>query len=213
MDGESVRANQEAAGIPDSRPFITSEEERVPSGVDKILRCHINGVPISQLNLPPEVLAALDYYATDEGVREKNARPQTREPSGVELGDDAWNKALQQRKDDVKQRDLNSYDARDPFLEVAKEYAQPGMRPKFLSEKTARDGDNRDYTIVTKPNGDPVKVRGMILGLIPEELAVAKMKHYQRRGGEMLKQLDQKYKQEGGSTAVSDQDSKDLDSR
>lgn len=205
MKNEEKRKNQEAAGIPDSKPFVTPEEERVESGVDKMLSAHINGVLISSLNLDPQVLAALDYYATDEGIAEKNARPNAREASGIEQGAGPWEKSLQQKRDDVIERGYDSYEARDPLREVAEQYAVPGMRPKFLSEKKTKDGGNRDYQVVKQENGDPVKVRGMILGHIPERVAIARNKHYQQRGGQLLKQLEQKYKEEGGPTAVSDQ--------
>jgi hypothetical protein len=197
---------QSAGGIGDSKVFVAPEDQRVPSGVDRMMAAHINGQLISDLNLGPEVLAALDWYATDEGIAEKNARPNVVEPSGIELGADGFTKALQQKKDDVLERGYDSYEARDPLREVAEQYAKPGMRPKFLSEKKTKDGGNRDYEIVKDAKGDPVKVRGMLLGHIPETMAVARNRHYQRRGGELLKQLNEKYKSEGGPTAVSDQD-------
>lgn len=205
MKNDEKRQRQEEAGIPDSKAFVAPEAERVPSGVDRILACHINGALISTLNLDPQVLAALDYFSTDEGIAEKNARPNVREPSGIEQGEGPWEKALQQKRDDVLDRKYDSYEARDPLREVAEQYAQPGMRSKFLSEKKTKDGGNRDYEVVKQANGDPVKVRGMLLGHIPERVAVARNKHYQQRGTQLLKQLDEKYKQEGGPTAVSDQ--------
>lgn len=205
MKSEDKRKAQEAAGIPDSQPFIVPEEERVASGEDRMMACHINGVAIRDLNLAPEVIAALPYDATDEGAAERNARPNVREPSGVELGADDFDKALQEKRDDVKDRGKDTYESRDPLREVAAQYAVPGMRSRFLSEKKTKDGGNKDYEIVKQANGDPVKVRGMLLGHIPERVAVSRNKHYQERGEQLLKQLDEKYKSEGGPTAVSDQ--------
>jgi|SRR5215467_2746480 len=199
MKGDEIRANQEAAGIPDSKPFIEPQE----NAITRMEELHINGVLIKDLKLEAPVLAALDYYATDEGMAEKNA---TRaEPSGVTVGAEPWDKSLQQKRDDVKERGYNTYEARDPLREVAEEYAQPGMRARYMSQKKLKDGGNRDYKVVKQPNGDPVMVRGMVLGHIPEEVAVARNKYYQRRGNDLLKQLNEKYLNEGGPTAKSDQ--------
>ncbi len=202
MKSEEKRAKQEAAGIPDSRMFNDPETASLPNKMDGY---HINGVLIGELGLRPEILAALDYYATDEGVAEKNARPMVREASGVELGQDPFHKALEQKRDDVLERDYESYAARDPLREVADEYAVPGMRSKFLNAKKTLNGGNRDYQVVRQANGDPVKVQGMLLGHIPEGLAASRNRHYQSMGGEKLKQIADKFKAEGGPTAVADQ--------
>src|SRR5215467_1557569 len=159
---EEIRANQEAAGIPDSRPFINAEPQE--NAITRIEACHINGVLVKQLNLDPQVLAALDYWQTDEGIAEKNARPNVVEPSGITAGPDEWDKSLKEKREDVLERGYESYEARDPLRDVAEQYAQPGMRAKFLSQKKIKDGSNRDYQVVKQANGDPVMVRGMVLG-------------------------------------------------
>lgn len=200
---ERKRLAQEVAGIPDSKPFIAEETAQQ---VSRIETCHINGVAIADMNLDPQVLAALDYLMTDEGIAEKNSRPDVREPSGVTLGQDPFSKALQQRKDDVRDRGFDTYESRDPLKEVADRHAVPGMRPKFLSQARLKDsGGPGDYTIVKDANGDPVKVKGMVLGHIPEDRARARNKHFASRGNKLLNEIGEKYKQEGGSTAVADQ--------
>jgi len=204
MKNEEKRARQEAAGIPDTPLNISMEE--LPTGETRILQAHINGVLVADLNLPANVIAALDWYATDEGMLERNSRPNVREPSGVSLGQDEFGKALQQRRDDVKELGKPLYQSRDPLKEVADRYAQPGMRPKFLSaQKVKEGGGTGDYVVVKDAKGDPVKVKGMILGHVPEEIAVARNAHYRERGNQLLKQIGEKYKAEGGATAVSDQ--------
>jgi len=196
---EQKRQNQELAGIPDSRPFVADESTRLESGVDRILKCHINGALIADLNLDPQVLSALDYNATDEGVAEFNARPDVREPSGVTIGKGPFEKALDQRRDDVRERDINLYEARDPLKEVADRYAQPGMRPKFLSAgKVKESGGTGDYEVIKDGRGDPVKVKGMVLAHMPEERARARNKHYRGRNDQLLKQIEQSHQAEGG---------------
>jgi hypothetical protein len=171
-----------------------------------MLNCHINGVRIRELNLEPQVLAALDYWGTDEGIAERNARPNVRPPSGVELGRDGFDKALEQRRDDVKGRDMEMYEARDPLKEVADRYVKPGMKPKFLSPARIKDaGGVGDYQVVKDENGDPVRVKGMVLGEMPVKRAEARNRHFRERGNQMLRQIGEEYKNSGGKMAVSDQ--------
>ncbi|MBZ5578246.1 MAG: hypothetical protein LAP40_16915 [Acidobacteriia bacterium] len=204
--GSKTRANQELAGIPDSRPFVAPEAERPEAGVDRILKCHIKGQLISTLDLDPQVLSALDYYSTDEGMAERENRPMAREASGIRLAADGFDKSLQQRRDDVKVRDMDTYQARDPLKEVADAHARPGFTPKFLSEKKVKEnGSTGDYEVAKDANGDPVKVRGMVLGHAPNERVKARNRHFRERGNQALRQIGEQYKREGGSTAVIDQ--------
>lgn len=203
IKSEEKRQRQEAAGIPDSRPFVTSEAEHVESGSDRMLACHINGVAIAELNLGPEVIAALDYYATDEGMAERNARPMVREPSGIEQGAGPFAKALEQKRDDVLDRDMDLYQARDPFKEVADAFVGPGMRAKMLSANKLKRGGNGDHQVVKYPAGhphagDPVMVEGMVLGEMPERRAIARNKHYQNKTADLLAQIEGKHRQAGG---------------
>lgn len=204
--GNKLRANQAAAGIPDSKPFTAPENERTEAGVDRILKCHINGQLVSSLNLEPQVLAALDYYGTDEGMAERQAHPMAREASGIALGAEPWNKALEERRDDVKERGMDTFEARDPLKEVADAHAVPGMKPKFLSERRIREnGSTGEYQVVKDAKGDTVKVRGMVLGHIPVERAESRNKFYREKGKRLLKEIGEQYQREGGATAVADQ--------
>lgn len=204
--GNKTRANQERAGIPDSKPHIMAAADRPEAGVDRLLKCHIKGVPISQLDLGPEVLSALDYYATDEGIAEKENAPNARPSSGITLGKDPFAKSLDEKRNDVKNRGIDLAKARDPLKEVADKYAEPGMHPKFMSARRVQEnGGTGDYEVVKDENGDPVKVKGMILGHAPEELVEARQKQQVGRSTELIKQIGEQYKREGGETAVADQ--------
>lgn len=204
--GNRTRANQEEAGIPDSRPFIASEADRPEAGVDRLLKCHIKGVLVSDLDLDPAVLSALDYYATDEGIAERENAPNARPSSGITLGADPFAKTLEEKRDDVKVKGMDLGEARDPLREVADRHAKPGMHPKYLSpRRVTENGGTGDYEVVKKENGDPVKVKGMVLAHIPEDLAKKRQRQNQERGNQLLKQISEQYKREGGSTAVADQ--------
>lgn len=196
---------QSAGGVGKSKIFGGTPHQE-GTGVDHIRECHINGVLIAEMNLEPHILGVLDYWATDEGIQEKNSRPNVREASGVSLGADGFDKSLHQRRDNVKEDGMELYQARDPLKEVADRFAVPGMRAKFLSASKIKEGSGTgDYEIVKDKAGDPVRVRGMVLGHVPEAMAKARNLHYQQKSATMLKQIGEKYKAEGGKTAVADQ--------
>ena len=67
-----------AGGFGPSKTFNCAEGSLGVSAVDRMLQYHINGVQIGEMNLDPAVLSALDFFATDEGIAEKNARPNVR---------------------------------------------------------------------------------------------------------------------------------------
>jgi hypothetical protein len=194
-----------AGGIGDSKIFCAPNAEK-DAARERMLDCHINGVAIRELNLEPQVFAVLDYWATDEGIEERNARPNVRPPSGVELGREPFNKALEQRKDDVRDRGMETYEARDPLKEVAERYVGKGMKPKFLSPARIKDaGGVGDYQVVKDENGDPVRVKGMVLAEMPIARAEARNRHFRERGNKMLRQIGEEYQNSGGKMAVSDQ--------
>lgn len=195
-----------AGGIGESKIFCAPEETRLPGGVDRILKCHIDGVKVSDLNLAPQVLSALDYFMTDEGIKERENAPMARPSSGITLGADGFDKALQQRRDDVKERDMALFEARDPMKEVADAHAVPGMKAKFLSASRVKEnGGTGIFKVVKEPNGDPVSVKGMVLAHAPIKVTEARNRHYQEKGNALLKQITETYKREGGATAVADQ--------
>jgi hypothetical protein len=196
---------QSAGGIGESKIFCAPAGGE-PFGVARVEQCHLNGVLIAELGLAPQILGALDYWFTDEGIAEKAARPGLVEPSGIKLGADGFDKSLQERRDDVTEDGMDLYQARDPLKEVADRHAVAGMAPKFLSEKKIKDGGTTgDYQIVKDTAGDPVKVRGMVLGHMPVARAAARNKHFREKGNQLLKAIGDTYKKEGGVTAVSDQ--------
>ncbi len=80
------------------------------------------------------------------------------------------------------------------------------MKPKFLSASRVKEnGGTGMYQVVKNEDGDPVRVKGMILAHVPEAKAEARNRHYRERGNMALKQITDQYKKEGGSTAVVDQ--------
>lgn len=187
--------NRELAGIPD-KPIPGVEMDTNP-----VLDLHVGGMLVR--DLPECVQGHIRRSQTDEGIAEDN---EGKSDLHVEETSDEFSKALRHKRDDVKDRDFDSYEAHDPLREVADKYAVPGMRPKFLSPKGVKDrGGTGDHQVVKDANGDPVTVRGMILGHMPEARALARNKHYRDRGNKMMAQIAADFKKEGGATAVTDQ--------
>jgi hypothetical protein len=225
---ETKEARQDFAGIPESPIFHRDIPELPPN---PILDMHVAGVRVGEL--PIEMQNRIVYRQTDEGIAEAN---EGRTGMGVEVdaprrdrrwvaessqGPGHWEevirstdeigKALHQRRDDVIDRGMSTYEARDPLKEVADRYVGKGMRPKFLSASKIKEGGGTgDYEVVKYPEGharagDPVKVKGLVLGQVPEQLAKARNRHYQEKGNMLLKQMTDQYKREGGQTSLSDQ--------
>jgi len=200
-----AKTNKSAGGVGESKNFGAPAETKLPSAVDRMLACHIDGRPIADMKLDISVLTALPYDATDEGIAEAAARPGPRS-SGATVGAEPFEKSLEQRRNDVLERGMQSFEARDPLKEVADKYAKPGMKAKFVSAgKYKENGGAGIYEIVTDAKGDPVKVKGMILAHAPIQVTEARNKHYAKINAQRLKQVGDQYKKEGGSTAVVDQ--------
>jgi len=187
-----------AGGVGESKRFggASPDADRNP-----VLDLHVGGMLVR--DMPLESQARILYQQTDEGIAANNAGKSENRVAVIAEG---FDKALHQRRDDLKDRGMEPYEARDPLKEVADAHAVPGMRPKFLSPRRVKEnGGTGDYVVVKEANGDPVRVKGMILGHMPEERARARNRHYQAKSNALLQQITERYKQEGGPTAVVDQ--------
>lgn len=204
ITAEERRENQEFAGIPDSKPFGGVETVE-----DPLLNCHVGGVLVAEMlasmsdSLAATVRSGLSYAYTDEGIAARNSGKTDLHAS---VSSDGFDKALEQRRDDVQGREMEPFEARDPLKEVYDRHVGKGMRGKFLSSRKVKEnGGTGDYQIVKDVNGDPVSVRGMVLGQMPEQRARARNQHYRARGNRLLSEMTERYKAEGGRTAVTDQ--------
>lgn len=194
---EERRARQEAAGIPESPRFGGDPEaEKNP-----VLDCHVGGVLVR--DMPIEAQTRILYQQTDEGIAEYNAGKSEHRVSVVS---EDFDKSLKQRKDDVLDRGMDNWEARDPLKEVYDKHISKGMRGKFLSQRRVKEnGGTGDYEVVKNTAGDPVMVRGMVLGQMPAERAEARNRHYRNRSNRLISEMTDRYKREGGKTAVADE--------
>jgi hypothetical protein len=195
---KATREKISSTGFGESKPFVAPEGT---FSENPVLNLHVGGVLVR--DLPIEMQGRIVYAQTDEGFAENN---EGKVEGAARVISDGFNKALEQRKDDVLERDMESYEARDPLKEVHDQYIQPGMRGKFLSpRKVKENGGTGDYEIVKDAKQNPVSVHGMVLGQMPERKARARNKHYQERSNRLLTEMTERYKAEGGATAVADQ--------
>ena len=170
---------------------------------DPLLNCHVGGVLVKDMiaSMEPAMGAlwrtGITYDHTDEGLAARAERGV--EPSGIESGAGMEDKALQQRRDEIKDEGFEPYMAKDLMKELADKHVAPGMKGKYLSSRKVKEnGGTGDYEVVKKENGDPVSYKGMILGQMPAKRAKARNRFYQEKSREMLKQNERQFKQLAG---------------
>lgn len=195
MGGVAIE-NQEAAGIPDSPIFRNTD--RVERAVDeRLLNAHVGGVPVR--DLPLEMQLKLMYRQTDEGIAEAN---QGKSELRAETMVDEFTKGCEQRKDGILDRGMEPWEASNPLGDVANAHVSPGFKGKFLSPSKLDKEGTRGYRIVRHANGDPVKVRNMILGEMSQERVNARNKFFQDKAKNALGDAKQQYMKEGGQMSV-----------
>jgi len=192
--------NQELAGIPES-PILRRDPPDLPP--NPVRSMHVGGVLVS--DLPLEAQGRIVYQQTDEAMAERNARPNVVEPSGITFGADPFTKSCAERKDSIIERGMEPWEAPNPMKDLADAHVTPGFKGKFLSPGTIDKNGTRGYRVVKHANGEPVKLRNMILGEMPEERVKARNKFYSDKAAAAVGQVKESYMKDGGSTAVADQ--------
>ncbi len=152
----------------------------------------INGKPI-----PPEQAHTIPSGMTDDGIAERNARPNRRPSVGTVTREPSFDKQLDRMSRAVFMGD-------DPFQEViarqreADEAGGEYNRYRVLSDRVVQKKGLREWEPVVNDKGDPVKVAGMTLSRMPTDIALQRDKHYEDLGNEALKEAleDQAQNQE-----------------
>ena len=190
-------ANLEAAGIPDS-PNMARGYEGEPNA---ILDFHVGGMLVR--DLPLEAQGRIVYSQTDEAMEERNARPEVREASGIRLGADEVTKGCEKRKDDVIDRGMEPWESPNAMEDLIKRHVKPGMSGKFLSPGRVDKNGTRGFEPVKLANGEPVKLRNMVLGQMPVEKVEQRNKFYRDKSAAAAKVIKEQYMAEAGPLAVS----------
>lgn len=191
---EEKRRRQEAAGIPDSKPPVAPEGTFAEKS---ILDCHVGGVLVR--DLPVEVQGRILYQQTDEGIAEAN---EGKVAGAARVTEDGFTKTCQHRKDAIVNQGMQPWEAPDPLREVADKHVRPGFKGRFLSPSTIDQRGMRGFEPVRDKDGNPVKVRNLILGEMPEEKARQRNEFYRDKGNNAVKEVERQYRQEGGASAV-----------
>jgi len=186
-----------AGGVGESKIFAA------PEGTfddNPILNCHVAGVLVR--DLPEAVQSRIVFRQTDEGIEQEEARILEqnggRPAANVEIGAGPEDKALQQRRSQIKDEDYEPYMARDMMRELADKHVPKGMRPKFLSPSKVKERAGTGDWEIVKVDGQPVTYKGMLLAQMPEKRARARNRHYQEKSREMLKRNDEQFKELAG---------------
>lgn len=207
--------------IPDSKVFGGSAEADEAFNSRPIMDCHVGGVLVRDMPLLTQRCIHMDQ--TDEGFAAKNAgrvdrisvdapredRRFVRDAEGgrfenVTRQTDSLGKKLDQFREDMTDRDMDSYHARNPLQELIDKHVPAGMKPKLLSPDSTEIGNG--YEICKDAKGDPVKLRNMVLGVTSERRAAAKNARARAIGQARLDQMKAKQVQEhGGDPMVADQ--------
>lgn len=137
-----------------------------------------NGEPIAAA-----YRAIFTYAMTDQGRAEEEAAIEARGGRAVvEFARDAQDKQIDKFADELGSAKSGLVRIADPLRVVMDRHLPKGFRGRWLgSRKTEQSGMIRgvvEYETVRLPNGDPVQLGGMTLGMIPEATALEAQEHY-----------------------------------
>jgi hypothetical protein len=81
----------------------------------------------------------------------------------------------------------------NPMRDLVARYAPPGMSVKFLSDRCMDVIGKRGYEIVKDERGDPVRMGGMFMGIIPEYIARRREEHFVEESDSQLAEMQDAY--------------------
>jgi hypothetical protein len=157
----------EPEAIPDSRPFGGGGLEECPQS---LRGKHLNGKPVEDI---PEVWRVLTPDRTDEGLAERNAAAST-----VTVTDTAFDKALEQRAAQ-QAAGVEPWMVNDPIGTGVRQHVPRGYRGKLLdANRVSKEGPHGRGWELVKKDGQPVKVGGDFVGIMPEDQAKRRNQFY-----------------------------------
>lgn len=157
------------AGIGESRTFNNPDPAEQLDPLRSIRGCHVGGKPVEEL--PEDVAHLLTYDHTDEGIEARNAE---RQESAARVTD-PLDKQIEGRA-----RATEPWEAPDPMGDLVKEHVKPGERARFLSGPVCDLKGTRGFELVKDEYGREVRLGRLMLGVMPEDRAKQREKHYQR---------------------------------
>lgn len=146
----------------------------------------VNGQPI------PEHLAyAIPYENTDQGIAERNARP-NRTPHRVSVRD-RFERSLERMEDEDP-----AYDDMDPFKEAVQEQQakETGFEYRFLADRVVKRRGRRGFEPIVDGNGDVKKVGDLVMARIPTGIARRRRARNEKLANEALQNAEEQYQAE-----------------
>lgn len=163
-------AGVQSDAIPESRIFGGGGDETCP---ESLRGKHLNGTPVEEI---PDVWRYLTPDRTDEGLAARNSAS-----SAVVVADGgtAFDKQIEQRAEHLA-NNVEPWATKDPIGEGVKAHVPAGYRGKLLDgNRVSREGNyGRGWEVVKDAQGQPVRVGGDYVGIMPEETAKRRNAHY-----------------------------------
>lgn len=185
-----------STGVGPSKVFC---DPAAPDPNAELRQCHIEGRLIAD-HYTEDQIAILQWAWTDEGIAARNAG---KSDARVQVLSDPLANSLQKRKDDVKERGMESWEAENAMQQQIDRYGKPGFRTRYLSDATVKTKGLRRWDPVIV-DGEPVKLGTLTMAQMPEDLASARNKKFRDDQSKRLDDVKRQYLESGQGTAVSD---------
>jgi len=101
---------------------------------------------------------------------------------------------------------MEPWESPNAMVDLINQHIAPGMSGKFLSPGRVEKNGTRGFEPVKQPNGDPVKLRNMVLGQMPTEKVEKRNKFYREKSAAAAKVIKEQYMAEAGKLGVSGDD-------
>lgn len=154
-----AKENKSAGGIGESKVFTAPE-----GTFDDQPVLHMGGKPI-----PPELLHAVPWANTDEGIAEAEARPGPRASVEVLSDETMPGRHAQRFKESAEQG--KPWLAGNEMMRLMDVYRPEGHKVRFLADEVNKKSGLRGYQVVKDEHGEPVRFGNSVLGSVPDKRA------------------------------------------
>lgn len=150
------KENKSAGGVGESKIFVAPEGTFPDPTI-----LHMGGKPI-----PPELLHAVPWANTDEGIAEAAARPGLR--ASVEVVSDETSPGRHAERFRESALQGKPWLAGNEMMRLMEAHRPDGHKVRFLSDAINATTGTRGYEVVKDAKGDPIRFGNSVLGSVPE---------------------------------------------
>jgi hypothetical protein len=127
---------------------------------------------------------------TDQGIAERNARPNVRaDATGARVTEGPFEKSLRRMQDQPWAPGANPFS--EPMDQVRRDH--PGMRVRALSPRVCGKRGLRGWEPAVGKDGEQVRVAGMFMGIMPEDVAEERNAYFAAEGNDALRDIAEQY--------------------